>query len=61
MDKKECPLCENVVEEKDFTYHHQIEEVLIDLIKKNHPQWVAYDGACPKCVEYYRAIFDHEE
>ena len=57
MRKKDCPLCHKEVESEDYLFHNEIEEVLIDLIKKNHPKWIFKDGACPKCIEYYRAIF----
>lgn len=61
MNKKACPLCEKSMEEHDFLFHSEIEEILLDLIKKNHPQWVTEDGACPLCVERYKAIFSAEE
>jgi hypothetical protein len=61
MTKKDCPLCHKELEKEDFSYHSEIEEVLLDLIRKNHPQWVRQDGACPRCVEYYRAMFGEED
>lgn len=61
MSKTKCPLCERKIEEKELVYHHDIEEMLIDVIKNNHPQWIDNQGACPRCVEYYRTIFGPEE
>jgi len=28
----------------------------LDLIKKDHPDWVKEDGACPKCKAYYESL-----
>ncbi len=60
MKEEICPLCDKKVDKEDFIYHNEIEEVLIDLIKKNHPRWISKDGACPKCLERYRDIFGRE-
>ena len=38
MNKKECPLCENVVDEEEYVYHHQMEDLLLNVIGKNHPK-----------------------
>jgi hypothetical protein len=31
---------------------------LIARIKQNHPEWVEEDGACPRCMEYYRELLE---
>lgn len=28
----------------------------IDLIRRDHPEWVREDGACPKCLAYYATL-----
>ena len=33
---------------------------VIDQIKKSHPEWVAPDGACRPCVEYYEKAMHGE-
>lgn len=47
-----CPLCD----EDTPTLEKQIESVVIDMIRRNNPQWVEADGACRKCVVYYRSL-----
>ena len=31
-------------------------DYIIEQIKKDHPEWVEKDGACPKCIEYYKKL-----
>lgn len=56
MAKKVCPLCKKEIEEKLLKLHTRREKLIIDLIKKRNPGWVEEDGACPRCLEYYRAV-----
>ncbi len=56
MVEKRCPLCKQEIEERMLDIHVRKERVVIDLIKKKHPEWVEEDGACPRCIEYYRVI-----
>ncbi|HVO84165.1 MAG TPA: hypothetical protein VMU60_07065 [Syntrophobacteria bacterium] len=28
----------------------------LELVKKDHPEWVREDGACPKCKAYYESL-----
>lgn len=48
----ECKLCNNSVE----SLEHEIEQLVIDMIKKSNSDWVKKDGACPKCIDYYRNL-----
>lgn len=41
--------------------HVKAEKQLIDFIKKDYPHWVESDGACPKCVDYYRVQMKKHE
>ena len=36
-----------------FTEH--TDNHIVDLIKHDHPNWVASDGICQKCYDYYQA------
>ena len=53
MDYK-CNLCGEVVKDdlKEFVEH--TENHIIDLIKKDHPDWVENNGLCRKCHDYYK-------
>lgn len=35
------------------------EQYVLELIQKDHPEWVTSDGACAKCIEYYKDL-DHQ-
>lgn len=56
MEGHECSLCGSFVDEKDFYAHRKMEKAIVDLIKKNKPNWVNEDGSCVKCYEYYRTL-----
>jgi hypothetical protein len=55
-----CPLCGEIVPFGEMRAHaaadnrHFQDGLVIARIKQDHPQWVEADGACPKCMEYYR-------
>lgn len=34
------------------------EDYVFDLIRRDHPEWVRDDGACPKCLVYYSSLED---
>ena len=53
----ECVLCKKGVQ----SLEHDIEHLVMELIKKEHKEWVESDGACPKCVEYYDGLDDMVE
>lgn len=62
-----CPLCGSLVPISQIRVH-AIEDdkrfkegMLIARIKADHPEWVETDGACPKCIEYYRATLPVEK
>ena len=49
-----CPVCgEHLKRELDVVIPHT-EEHIIDLIKKDHPDWVEKDGMCKICYDYYK-------
>ncbi len=51
-----CQICNRAIEEGVALTHIKTEEYLLDLIKKDHPEWNEKKGACPKCVDYYREL-----
>lgn len=50
--KKECTLCE----EEAADLYRITEKYVLDLIRSEHPEWIESNGACKKCVEYYKAL-----
>jgi hypothetical protein len=48
-----CPVCGEEVCEDIHEYMDHTERHIIDIIKKDHPEWVEKDGLCRKCREYY--------
>ncbi len=55
-NKKKCPVCNKDLEESVVDVCCSAYEYIIERIKKDHPEWVEKDGACPKCVEQYKKI-----
>ena len=51
---EKCKLCGNEVE----SITHIAEQWLIDTIKEKNPHWVEQDGACQKCIDYYKSLDD---
>ena len=49
-----CSVCGKKVPGDMMVYMDHTERHVIDLIKMDHPEWVEKDGACRKCVEYYK-------
>ena len=57
-----CPICGDIVPMRELLTHAVEDDRrfqdgrTIARIKQDHPEWIEADGACPKCVEYYRKI-----
>lgn len=49
-----CSLCKN---ETDDLYQIA-EQAVLDMIKKDNPEWIERDGTCEKCIEYYKSLDD---
>ncbi len=47
-----CKLCDDSTDDlvKD------IEASVIDMIRKQRPEWVETDGSCKKCISYYENL-----
>lgn len=52
----ECQICKRIIDKNNALTHVKAEEYLLNLIKKDHPEWKEENGACKKCVEYYREL-----
>lgn len=53
-DRVRCPICRRLISEDRLESHMRIEQTLIESIKRENPDWVEADGACPQCVNHYR-------
>jgi hypothetical protein len=56
-----CQICNRAIHEKHAIEHVKTEEYLIELIKKNHPQWHHKEPTCRECIEYYRKLVKDAE
>ncbi len=56
-----CQICNRTVDESCALTHVKTEEYLLDLIKKDHPEWKEDKGACRECVDYYRELVKKAE
>ena len=59
--KYKCRICGRMIHETHSLEHAKAEEYLIDLIRKDHPQWKQKDSACKECIEYYRKLINQSE
>ena len=55
MAKATCSVCGGTVETRHLVNPQKLEDGLVDLIHRDHPDWDAKRGVCPKCREQYRA------
>lgn len=49
-----CPICGSKTPRDLAVYLDHANTHIIDEIKKKHPQWVADDGTCTPCMNYYK-------
>ncbi len=59
--KYRCHICNREIDEKVALTHVKSEEYLINLIRKDHPEWDKDKDICHKCAEYYRKLVDQGE
>ena len=57
-EKKYCPICKKQEKVSIVDVCKDAYEWLVNKIKEEHPEWVEKDGACPKCIEYYKKLPD---
>ena len=51
-----CQICDRQIDVNAALTHVKTEEYLLNLIKKDHPEWREEKGTCPQCVAYYREL-----
>ena len=55
MAKVECSLCKTLVEGRTLASPQKLEPPLVEVIKRERPDWEAKRGICRTCLEQYRA------
>ena len=49
-----CPTCkQRMPRELQIVISHT-DQHIVEIIKKQHPDWVEQDGICRKCYDYYK-------
>ena len=56
-----CQICGRMILEVHSLEHAKAEEYLLELIRKDHPEWNQKDLTCLECVKYYRKLIDQTE
>ena len=59
--KYKCQICNREIDDFASLTHIKAEEYLINLIKRDHPEWDHDEKTCHKCVEYYRKLVKDAE
>ncbi len=59
--KYKCQICQRMIDENHALVHIKAEEYLINLIKKDHPQWKDKEVTCRECIDYYRKLIKEAE
>jgi 4a-hydroxytetrahydrobiopterin dehydratase len=54
--KKLCPICKKEVDEEIIKTCNDAHDWVVRSIRRDHPNWVASDGSCPKCMAYYNNL-----
>jgi serine protease AprX len=50
-----CPLCQDKVDKLVYRFHYDSEQVIIEKIRKEFPEWTKQDGLCSRCVDFFRS------
>lgn len=59
--KYKCQICEREIDDFVSITHIKTEEYLMDLIRRDHPEWKKDGQTCKKCIEYYRKLVKDAE
>lgn len=61
--KYTCHICGREIDDFASIAHVKSEEYLLELIRKDHPEWGKTKGskACHDCIEYYRKLVKDAE
>ncbi|MFH1622676.1 MAG: hypothetical protein ABIA97_06120 [Candidatus Omnitrophota bacterium] len=60
-DKYVCQICAREVDKSIALTHIKAEEYLLELIRRDHPEWKTEDNTCHECVDYYRKLVQKAE
>lgn len=50
-----CAVCWDKVDGDIVTFQNHTNDHIIELVKKDHPEWIEKDGICKKCFDYYES------
>jgi len=56
-----CQICGREVDESVALMHAKAEEYLLELIRRDHPEWKKDKDTCHHCVEYFRELVKKAE
>ena len=59
--KHRCQICGKDVDDAVGIAHIKAEEYILELIRKDHPEWDKAKGTCDLCLEYYRELIKRSE
>lgn len=59
--KYRCQICNRDIDEVAALTHIKSEEYIIELIKKDHPEWAKDKKICQQCLDYYRRLVKEAE
>jgi len=59
--KYKCQICDREVDDFASITHIKAEEYLLELIRRDHPEWHESKKTCQKCVDYYRTLIKDAE
>ncbi len=60
MNEFTCPLCGKKTPRDLAVFLEHTNQHVVDAIKKEHPEWVAPDGTCRACFQYYEQALSGE-
>lgn len=56
-----CQICAREIDESAALTHIKAEEYLLELIRRDHPEWKETRSTCPHCIDYYRTLIKKAE
>ncbi|MFA5145178.1 MAG: hypothetical protein WC723_04150 [Candidatus Omnitrophota bacterium] len=59
--KYRCQICDRDIDDFASIAHIKAEEYIINLIRRDHPEWKKEEKTCHKCVDYYRKLVKETE
>lgn len=59
--KHKCQICEREIDDAVGLAHIKAEEYILELIRRDHPEWSKEKGTCSLCIEYYRELVKRTE